>query len=347
MRTGIILAICGCILAFPIALRAQEPKQVRTLKHERVRSLAFLPDGKTLASAGAGDVRLWEVSTGKRVAALKRKGSPDAINLIVLSSDGKALAWWDRSQVLTLWNVTAGKEIKSIEIDGETPVLAMAFAPDGASLLTYGSDGTMRRWAVPSAQQTETVKGKISFRSVEGGYHHLFTSDFKTLARGEQDRCVRVYESTTGKELAKLKNDDPFAPFDRLAFAPGNKLLAAAEGYMSQDGFARIKLWKVGTDKVRILKGHEKSAIARALAFRADGKVLASGGEDGSLKLWDVETGKELAALPAPPAKGTQPTNEITTLQFSRDGRTLAWGTVGDVLVLWDVSDVVPEKKTR
>jgi len=305
MQSGVILAIVGCLFTFPTALLAQEVKPIRTLKHAGVRCLVFSPDGKTLATGGHDNhVRLWEVSTGKPVAALKRKGGIGGytVKVVVFSSDGKALAWWDDNQALTLWNLSKAKEIKSILIDGENVVLGMTFAPDSQSLLTYGPDGTLRRWAVPSVKLTDLVKGKIRFQSVEDvdGPLFAFASDFKTFGREESNRWVKLYEVPSGKLVAKLQNDDPFAGFSRLAFAPGNKLLAVAEGYMSQNGFARIKLWQVGTDKVRILPGHNKKETADVLAFRPDGKVLASGGSDGIIKLWDVETGKELAALAAP-----------------------------------------------
>ena len=141
-----------------------------------------------------------------------------------------------------------------------------------------------------------------------------------------------------------MKNDDPVSNLGQLAFAPGNKLLAVAEGFESQSGFARIKLWDWTTGKVRILPGHRKTTPS-ALAFRPDGKILASGCHDGCLKLWDVDTGKELSDLPAP-GKDRQ-LDEITALLFSPDGSTLAWGTRGDLLALWDISNLLPKKNDR
>ena len=129
----------------------------------------------------------------------------------------------------------------------------------------------------------------------------------------------------TGKEKATFTG--------RFALSPDGKTLATT----GRDG--SIRLWDVGTGKVRAtLKGHKGSVFA--LAFSPDGKVLASGpyagGIEGSkgdyaIKLWDVESGKETAALSGH-VKG------IYSLTFAPDGKTLVAADFTGVMKLWDVA---------
>ena len=79
----------------------------------------------------------------------------------------------------------------------------------------------------------------------------------------------------------------------------------------------------------RTLKGHTSMVVS--VAFSPDGKILASGSWDKSIKLWDVATGKNTATL-----KGH--TGWVNSVAFSPDGKTLASGGFDDNIQLWDVA---------
>jgi WD40 repeat protein len=82
-----------------------------------------------------------------------------------------------------------------------------------------------------------------------------------------------------------------------------------------------------GKEQVTLL-GHTLDVVA--LAFDPVGKMLASGCEDGTIKLWDEASGKELATL-----KGH--TGEVWSLAFSKDGKVLASGSADKTIKLWEV----------
>ena len=118
------------------------------LKHEGVSlSVAFSPDGKTLASGGWDKtVRLWDVATGTEKKILR--GHLDSIHSVAFSPDGKTLAsgGWDKT--VRLWDVATGTEKKILRGHLDS-IYSVAFSPDGKTLASGSSDGTVGLWDVP------------------------------------------------------------------------------------------------------------------------------------------------------------------------------------------------------
>ncbi|KAG1654637.1 hypothetical protein FOA52_009193 [Chlamydomonas sp. UWO 241] len=288
----------------------------RLTRHSNsVTTLAFSPDGKTLAT-GSDDstARLWDVATGKERAVLT--GHSESVNTLAFSPDGKTLATGSSDHTARLWDVATGKE-RAVLTGHSYSVMPLAFSPDGKTLATGSRDETARLWEVATGKERAVLTGHSNWVTTLA-----FSPDGKTLATGSNDKTARLWDVATGKERAVLTGHSESV--NTLAFSPDGKTLATG----SSDHTAR--LWDVATGKERaVLTGHSYSVMP--LAFSPDGKTLATGSKDATARLWDVATGKERAVL-------TGHSRQVSTLAFSRDGKTLATGSYDETARLWDVA---------
>jgi WD40 repeat protein len=321
--------------------------------------VTFSPDGKTLASSNGKEVKVWDVSSGKEVAARR---FTDGALVLAFSSDCKTLVVGSAQQTVRFWDLASGQDVVTLE-RAWAPVLS----PDGNTLATRAPDNTLKLWDVGRSRERAILIGHdgqvhgVAFSPVSkvlasggaGGKVMLwdlvtgqerapfpghpnntvravaFSPDGKILASGGTDWKVRLWDVGRGEQLAALAHDFQVTA---VAFSPDGKLLASA----SHDGI--IKLWDVASrQQITRLQGSAFGAIT--LAFSPDGKTLASGGgirPKGEVKLWDVVTGKERASLQGHVAS-------VTSLALSPDGRALASASFdlgsqkGDVK-LWDTA---------
>src|SRR5262245_18297885 len=266
--------------------RAQEPKGIR--------SVAFAPGGKLLATADYYDnnVRLRDPETG-RVLTVLPQGSPN--NAVAFSPDGKTLAvglLQDKS--IKLCDMAAGRELRTLR--GHTDwVPHVVFSPDGRLLASGGRDKTVRLWDLATGQEYATLTGH------EGTVECVaFSPDGKTLASACWDQTVKLWEVATGKERATLKGHKLQVLY--VAFTPDGKTLATTSGEADSpisdvnEKPGEIKLWDALTgQEYASLKGH--TFRVWSVVFAPDGKTMATSAEDKTVKLWD------LSPRPARPAQ--------------------------------------------
>ncbi|MFD9121002.1 cytochrome D1 domain-containing protein [Streptomyces bottropensis] len=206
-------------------------------------------------------------------------------------------------------------------LDGHRgPVNAVAFAPDGRSLATASSDGTvvLRRTAGGHRVLARiTVAGRV--RSV------AFGADGRTVAVTSTDGPVTLW-STTGGQRRTGTLGGRTQGARSVAFDPrgGTLAVAAADG--------TVQLWDTGPRPrlTAALPGHKGGV--NALAYAPDGRMLASAGTDRAVRLWDTGRARLVDAL-----KGH--TDDVLGVAFSPDGRTVASAGVDRTVRLWDVGD--------
>ncbi|AFZ07218.1 WD-40 repeat-containing protein [Oscillatoria nigro-viridis PCC 7112] len=292
-----------------------------------VRSVAFSPDGKTLASASFDNtIKLWNVETQKPSATLT--GHRNSVRSVAFSPDGKTLASASSDKTIKLWNVETQKPIATFTWHSYS-VDSIAFSPDGQTLASASSDNTIKLWNVETQKPSATLTGHSNqVRSV------AFSPDGKTLASASSDNTIKLWNVETQKPIATLTGHSNQVL--SVAFSPHGKTLASA----SFDN--TIKLWHLESQKpITTLTGHSNSVLSVAfspvgasLPSRI-GKTLASASFDNTIKLWRLHSQTELITL-------TGHSNQVYSVAFSPDGKTLASASGDNTIKLWHLESQKP-----
>ncbi|MHC4527181.1 MAG: WD40 domain-containing protein, partial [Planctomycetota bacterium] len=302
----------------------------RRLRHmDEAASVAFSPDGKTIASAGGGEgvVAVWETATGKKLHWLI--GHSHGADAVAFAANGKMLASGSGStgQVI-LWDPIGGTKLRELEHD--CSVFSLTFSPDCNVLAAVSgySRTTGRLRGRGRIYLWDPATGVNILTIVEpGAYWAAFTPDAARIISANQNRNssrVAVWDTGTGEEIRAF--DD--TKICSVGLSPDGKTLAA--GY--EDGSVRV--WDVdsGATRFELPASGSDSRSAEQVVFSPNGRVLAlaiDAGRNSILRAIEVETGKELWT-------GKM---RVRSVAFSPDGRMLASCSHDGRIRLWNATD--------
>ena len=282
-----------------------------------VSSLSFSPDGALLASGYSdGTVTLWDVATQERIATLQGYAGRE----VSFSPDGTTLASSGSLGTIILWDVRTQERITTLKGPRHW-VSSLSFSPDGA-LLASGAgtvDGTIILWDVATRERIATLQGHRS-----EVYSVSFSPDGTLLASGS-DYTVKLWDVATRECIATLPPQRHRSVVASVSFSSDGTLLASAP--VLQGGM--VELWGVATrERIATLQGHT-DGVASVSFSASDGALLATGGGDGKVILWDVLKREQIVVFGH--------TGQIYSMAFSPSGTTLAAGGGNGTISLWNI----------
>lgn len=292
----------GTIQLWKVSIdNARIPIQTLAGHSGAVWAVAMSSDGKLLASGSADrTIKIWNLQTGELLNTLK--GHSAGVFSIAFSPDNSLLASGSFDKTIKLWNIDRGQSQKyrvyahghsrgyahgySYEYShgysqtsyptrtlfGHTQeVQSVAFSPDGQTLASGSTDGTVKLWNVNTGKAYRTLSDHT-----DSVWSVAISPDGQTLASGSWDRTVKIWNLNTGEVKRTLRGHSK--QVHSIAFSPDGRTIA------SGDLGGTIKLWSARSGCQKgTLKGHSDSV---EISFPADGQTMISGSFDDTIKLW-------------------------------------------------------------
>jgi WD40 repeat protein len=287
---------------------------------QHVRCVRISPDGKLLAASGEnGDVHVWDTTSWK--LKYLQRGHPRNVRSVAVSPDGREVLSLGEDLALLRWQLSRPREPVVQDLTFRDHY--WRYIPS----ISYGQDG--KTWVLPGVQM-------IAVRNVAGEkqtviptaplqlHNPAVSPDGKSVAGGGDDGCLHLWDLALGRAVHRFPHKARW--WTGSAFSRDGKLLASCN-----EGKKQVTVWNAAS--ANEVSSWTVPSVASVSAFHPYGKVLAVGGQDGSILLHDAATGKRLRALGGHPGP-------IRALKFTPDGNTLVSSGHDGVIRLWNPQNV-------
>ncbi len=280
----------------------------------------FSPDGKTLVSANAENVVIWDVAKAQAIALLH--SSDQKAPALTFSPDGKILATGGKT--IRLWNMATRSQVGEMGLTAaDTFVNCLAFSPDGAMLAAGLTDSTLSLLDVAIGHVQTTLEETDHTRYVgrSGITAVAFSPDGKTLVTGSASNWVRIWD--VGSSQLQASRADLLEGVSNISFSPDGNTVAYTDGESAW-------MWQYKTTRDPAFL--EKATRWESVVYNADGTRMALGLDDNGWRLWNDKPSR--AAL-----NGFTADQPLKSVTFSSDGSLIAAAGQYGAIWLWNRTD--------
>lgn len=325
-----------------------------------VMTAEFSSDSRFIVTSSPNEARVWEVATGRTIAELAEQS--DYVESAVFSPDERFVVTVSRTKNYTarLWNVEEGRAIAEFNLGDANLVTSVHLSPDGRFIVTTSYDQTAAVWEVSTGKRVSQLRGHTYTV-----WDAAFSPDGKFVVTASEDKTARVWDAMTGQSIVELRGDT--YPLGGAAFSQDSKFVATTGGcglyggcdntvriwdiwelgiwplssvtnkavspdgrfVAAMDNLTNVSIKEIGTGKTIILHGH--TDYVNTVVFSPDGKFIVSASGDGTARVWEASTGREVFIL-----RGH--TNSVLTAIFSPDGKQILTGSEDGTARVWDAT---------
>jgi WD40 repeat protein len=311
-----------------------------------VNSVAYSPDGTRILT-GADDFTVVIYDAANNISLRRLLGHTSPVISAQFSPDGQFILSASSDGVIYLWDANPASQTREYTAPDQTSAHlgglgAVIFDPRNSQILSASNDGVLKQWGLEGDLKLERDLGRPSTLELHLALNPQSPPEAPQVLVATTN--IRALDLAAGTELFSIQEENPEAFVKSTAFSPDGQLIVFAGGYFFREDsieFTRaglLSLWDAKSGAlVRRLVGEEapvegNNTAILAAAFSPDGALLAAGGEDGSLILWDVASGERAFNLAGH-------SDAVRALAFSPDGQFLLSGGNDRTLLLWSVAD--------
>jgi WD40 repeat protein len=265
-------------------------KPIKAAHLSLVESLAYSPDGKTLASGAFQEVVLWDADKG----AIRQRltGFADRVVTLEFSHDGKLLATGGGAPTadgeIKMFDAASGKLVVEIKNGHSDTVFDVRFSPDDKKLATCAADKFVKTFEIPS--------GKF-LKSFEGHTHHVLGVDWKAdgklLASAGADNVIKIWDFEKGEQVRTINGHGK--QVTRLLF------IGKTDQFATCSGDQTVRFWNINGGNTRNFGG--STDFLYALSVSPDGALVAAGGQEGVVRVYNGTNGQQQQSLLPPDAQ--------------------------------------------
>ena len=303
-----------------------------------VNAIVYAQSENRLAIAAANNIHIYDADTHKELMVLA--GHTDSVQAVAFSPNGKLIVSGSSDKTVRLWEAETGK-LRRARDEHTAPVNIVAFSAKGDKFWSASRKNNMlRSWYSRDGGRWSSSTSSIDI--VKSITTEAFSQHSETFAKAVE---LTMAVKDKFQFAVFLSEIDPHKDFEPIFTKHTQKIVAltispSSEFIATGSSDWTIEVWKVGIEPLKgmdlgdplwILRGH--AGTVTTVAFSANGKILASGGADQRVRLWDLTTGQHLHTF-------SNHTSKISTVAFARDD-VLASGSSDGTVFIWNLDKIV------